>query len=292
MVSLCWVLLVVPCSALTIVLDFNDPAQPNTTTYFGDEVTTFDITDFGLTLGDLSTLQSAVLAEVEKDYYELPTSDLNALSTIPAGMQLDIDFVLGDAGILPGNGDPEYFVIQIGTDANGFTSLGRACVSCVRNSSGGGPSRTPGTIVGSVFTDNIASMPLPSPYTTALTGGNLDYTLHALVGTLSHEIGHTLSLSHVKKTGSVTQNGLSPLLGTGALDLPNVDRIFDREFSLSALNSSNVTVTHIAQLATAIGLREVSQLEETGSAAIPEPATLWLMGLLLPLLKRRSSKAV
>jgi hypothetical protein len=71
----------------------------------------------------------------------------------------------------------------------------------------------------------------------ALTNGNLNYTTNAIAGTLSHEIGHTLSLLHINKTNIETPNGLPPIMGTGAIDLPNQDRIGEREFSLRGFNA-------------------------------------------------------
>jgi hypothetical protein len=111
---------------------------------------------------------------------------------------------------------------------------------------------------------------------TALTSGNLSATRHAISGTTSHEIGHALSLLHLNKAGSVTHSGVPPLMGTGAIDLPNIDRISNREFAFSGFNDQEggAAQFHVSQLVAAVGLRDVA-VENT----IPEPSAILLFSI-------------
>jgi hypothetical protein len=266
--------------ALTIVIDFNDPAQGNTTDVFGNIVSTFSVTSFGFLEADRNTIYDSIMLELDRDYHQIPTVGTDAMSPIPDSMELDIDFVVGDFGTLPSNGDPEYFYMQVGTRAGGTACAGLGCasVSGARTSSGGSGLRPIGTMLGSIYTNNINGLGLLTP-SNALTSGDLSATTHAINGTLAHEIGHTVSLGHMRKAGSVTPNGLPPLMGTGAFDLPNQDRIFDREFSYFGFNSNtgSGTSTYVAQLVAAIGLREV---ESVMISSVPEPSSWFLLAAL------------
>lgn len=240
---------------LTFVLDFKETGQGNTTDIFNNVVSTFDVTSYGFAANQLSTVANAVLAEVDEDYF----TELIGTVAGPTGQDLEVDFIIGDIGTAP-PGVSEYYYVQIGTGVSGPHSggtLGVAGGSVVRNSSGTGPNFgiQTGDIVSSVFTDAIVTLSSLSP-SDALTTGNLGFTTNAIAGTTSHEIGHTLSLSHVNKAGSTQPTGLPPIMGTGAIDLPNQDRIGDREFSLSGIDgqSGNAARQHIQQLVDAVGL--------------------------------------
>ena len=230
-------------SALTFVLDFNDLAQANTSDSFPEPYTvrTFDVDAYGFSTSDFSLVTNSILNTVESHFYDIPDISEDVRSSIPAGEQLDIDFEIGNIGTLPINGDSEYYYIQIGdyVSGPGSGSLGVAGLGAARQSDGTLPHDDDGYIgltLGSVFTDNINRLSLLTP-SNALTSGNLEFTTNAIAGTLSHEIAHTLSLLHINKTGAETPNGLPPIMGTGAVDLPNQDRIGDREFSFSGVNS-------------------------------------------------------
>jgi len=277
-------------SALTVVVNFKSAAQGNTTATTGDTVGAFDQTAYGFTSGQLSTLTSSIMTELNRDYKSIPTQATLAASPIPAGFELNIDFVIGLIGQAPSNGDSEYYYAQVGTGISGSNigGLGVASTNAIRFSNGADGSAANHATVCSIFTNQIVTLSNLSP-SNALTSGDLGYTTFAIEGTLAHEIGHALSLSHINKAGSVQPSGavgaggLSPIMGTGALDLPNNDRINDREFSLSGFDgeNSNTPRTQIAQLVAAIGLR-----------AVPEPGTLTLLLLAaVPAMMRRRRRA-
>lgn len=266
-------------SALTVVLDFKEAAQGTTQTSFGGTIHrtgAFDAAAYGFTTpAQYSTLTNSILNQVITDYRSIPTKATLAASPIPAGFELDIDFVIGNIGAAPSNGDSEYYYFQIGSDFNnsGGGSLGVAFTNSIRTAAGADGSALVGYTVGSIFTDQIRGLSGLSP-SNALSSGNLLASTYAIGGTTSHEIGHTLSLGHIYKAGSVQPSGaagaggLSPLMGTGALDLPNQDRISPREFSLSGFAGAGGTspTFHVAQLVSAVGLRAVP--EPTSMAAI------------------------
>jgi len=255
-------------SALTFVVDFKEAAQGLSSDIFGATLGAFDVTGFGFAAGDLGLVTDSVLASLRNDYYGIVTSGINPLSPIPDGQQLDVDFVIGDIGSAPVNGDLEYYYVHVGSDADGNTFLGQACLGCVRNSGGAGPNFgvSIGAIVASVLTDNINAL---AGVGAALTTGDLVATTNAITGTLSHEIGHALSLDHCFKAGAITDNGNAPLMGTGALDMPNADRIVDREFSFSCTTPSG-TQNSVGQLVSAIGLRDApaQPMSEPGLVAL------------------------
>ena len=244
--SLCWGTLAgtvyllanaTTANALTFVLDFNDANQENTSDIFSIEVTTFDIEPYGFAPTDFNLVTNSILDKVESHFYDIPTeSNYSGITTspIPDGKELDIDFEIGEINAFtPSNGDEDYYFLQIGSAVlDEVTSLGQAGLNAVRTSSGTvDPFGLQGEVVGSVFTDNINRM---GGLSNTLKSGNLEATTNAIAGTLSHEIGHNLSLRHVYKGQSETFGNVPPLLGTGALDLPNSDRIIDRAFSFSA----------------------------------------------------------
>jgi len=244
---------------LTIVLDFKDADDATSTDLFDNVVGEFDVTAYGFEAGDFDTIVNAIMAEVDEDFF----TELIGTVANSSGQDLAIDFVVGDIGT-PYAGASEYYYVQIGTGISGEHTnggiLGVAAASAVRDENGtpniyGLPN---GAIVASIFTDIIQGMGGLSP-ANALSSGNLEYTTHAITGTLSHEIAHTLSLSHINKSGSTQPtSGASPLMGTGAIDLPNQDRITDREFSLSGIDGQNddAARNHVQQLVDAVGLHE------------------------------------
>lgn len=255
---------------LTIVLDFKSTAQGTTSDLSGNQTGAFDVTSYGFSASGFGTVANSVLNMVRNAYYGIPTKSTLSASPIPAGQQLDIDFVLGDIGSAPSNGDSEYYFVQIGSKKNTATILGTARTNSVRYSNGSSLSFLYNrSTVATIYSDNIRNLTGITP-SNALTIGNLDYTTFAIGGTVAHEIGHTLSLSHLSKAGAVTPSGLPPLMGTGAIDLPSQDRLGPREFALSGFDGENNNAAryHIQQLVNAVGLRE---------APIPEPASLALV---------------
>lgn len=242
-------------NSVTFVLDFKEPGQANTSDIFGNVISTFDIGAYGFAANQFNVVANAILAEVNQDYF----SELVGTVAGPPGQELDINFIIGDIGTAP-VGYSEYYYIQIGSGVSGpgVGALGVAGGSVVRNTAGSGPNFgiQVGNVVGSVFTNAIQGLGGLSPGN-ALSSGNLQFTTNAISGTTSHEIAHTLSLSHINKQNSVQPtSGASPVMGTGAIDLPNQDRILDREFSLSGFDGQNGNAPrqHVQQLVNAVGL--------------------------------------
>ena len=244
---------------LTLILDFNDPGQANTTDGLGSTVSTFDVTDYGFSAGQYNQVTNAVLGVVRDHYLEIATSAEFGPSPIPAGQELAMEIEIGNIGTPPANGSNDYYYLQIGTRVSSPacpSALGCASISAMRNSSGNAQAAV-GSVVGSVFTDAIQGIGGLSP-SNALGSGNLALTSNAIGGTATHEAAHSLSLRHLDKAGSVTPHGLPPVMGTGAIDLPNQDRINNREFALSGTNEQmgGVQQFHIQQLVGAIGLHD------------------------------------
>lgn len=253
-------------SALTFVLDFNGTSQANTSDVFDIQVGDFDVTDYGFAASDFNTVTNAVLTEVKSHFQNIPDVTENVLSPLNPGEQLNIDFVIGDLGTAPSNGDSEYYFMQIGDFAadpsnvlGGSTGvLGLAAYEAARTNTGQsnqfGFSQTQLTnlALGSIFSDRISNLGV-----SGLKTGNLTATVNALSGTLSHEIGHTLSLEHLYKEQSVTPSGAPPIMGTGALDLPNSDRVKDREFAFTGRGEISTGGDHIP-VDTALGTIEAA----------------------------------
>jgi len=243
---------------LTVILDFNDPGQADTSDDLGNTVSTFNVESYGFALEDFDLVTEAILEEVRSDYLDIVTSDILAASPIPSGQELAIEFEIGNAGELPVNGSNDYYYVQIGTGVSGdcIGALGCASLNSIRDASGS-PSAAVGSVVGSIFTDAIQGIGFLSP-ANALSIGSLEFTTNAIAGTTSHEVGHAVSLLHLNKAGAVTPHGLPPIMGTGAIDLPNQDRIGEREFALSGVNQErgNQEQFSIDQLVGALGLHE------------------------------------
>lgn len=280
-------------NALTFVLDFNDANQENTFDIYKAEVETFDLNSYGFAPTDFNLVTNSVLNKVESHFYDIPTKSNYfgaTTSPIPDGKELDIDFEIGEINTFtPNEGDRDYYFLQIGSAVSSDVNfLGQAGLNTVRSSNGTVDSLFQRQVIGSVFTDNINGM---GGLGNTLRSGNLEATTNAIAGTLSHEIGHALSLDHVYKGQSETFGNVPPLLGTGALDLPNRDRIRDRTFSFSAKTEGSAdepqngvvrvvdgephidvardpfaplpsvpadapTVNHVQQLVNAVGLRD------------------------------------
>ncbi len=288
--------LTINSQAVTVVLDFNDPDQAATerTTKFGDTVDTFNIVQYGFsnTTENRLTITNSILSAVKADYqFDLGSATGNAALN---GKRLDIDFVIGDAGMAPSNGDSDYYVIQIGF---GDGALGVASFSSIRQADGSagihsesvlgaggvrynaGDTMAIGSIVGSVYTSNIAGILSSSD------SGRLDRTTHAIAGTLSHEIGHALSLLHLDYGEDwTTANNRTPLMASGSTGLPNFERKFDRQFSLTGTDSEGNSINHVQQLQTALGVVDIAQVPE------PSSSLLILSGLGFLAFSRRRSQ--
>ncbi len=248
--------------ALTIVIDFKDPGSTSYTSQYGGRVEEFDVTAFGFNEADRATVYDAIMTELRLDYHNIPTQESDPSSPIPAGHELDIDFIIGDVLSPPSNGDPEYYFAQVGDTvvAPSPTTLGQAGLSDVRASDGTHPFFIfPSSILADVFTDNIQALN-GTIGSNLLGSGNLVATAHAINGTLSHEIGHLLSLEHLDAAGATTPTGLLPLMATGPTGLAIADRVFDREFSYSAVHTAEggVVRNSVAQLVGAVGTRPVA----------------------------------
>ena len=240
---------------LTIVIDFKDSSQPTTSDVIGNFVGEFEVDEFGFSASDFQMVVDSIMAEVQEDFF----TELAGTVANENGMDLEINIIEGDIGTPP-PGVSEFYYIQVGTGESGpfIFALGVAAGSSVRNSSGDGPNNgiEIGDVVASVFTDNIQGIGGLDP-SNALSSGNIEFSRNAVVGTLSHEIGHVLSLSHVNNDMSVQPTSdAAPIMGTGAIDLPNQLRITDREFTLTGFNeqNGNAQVFHIQQMVDAVGL--------------------------------------
>ncbi len=277
---------------LTFVLDFIDPGQAPVTDVFGFTTGPFDITAYGFAPGDFDLVTNTILNTVRGHYRDVPTAGQNPGSNIPDGMELDIDFVIGDTGVAPSNGATEYYVIAIGDSPN--VPLGLAGIAGnignVRDANGVGPNtyfngapQLNGGLAASTFTNqinlispfvnppNASTIPEPlrdfiDPNTPeyaqlALTSGNLTFTRQAIGFVTSHEIGHTVSLRHVDNTTAVTPTGQHPMMGTGAISATIQSFIEPHEFALTGVNPGELpgeapfVQESINQLASAVGLR-------------------------------------
>lgn len=281
----------------TIVLDFIDPGQAPVTDIFGVQINPFDVTNYGFAASDFDLVTNAILDTVRGHFYNIPTVSQDARSPIPDGMQLDIDFVIGDNGVAPSNGATEYYVLNIG-DAAASGGIANN-IGNVRDANGNGPNpdlfgnpTLNGDDVAQVYANSLIGFgpfnppnalgdirptPLdqaPAYAAHALTSGNLTFTRRAIGLVSSHELGHTLSLRHVDDTGAITPTGANPIMGTPAPPylLPTQTLLEPAEFAYSANHLSEFPgdpqfiQNSVAQLASAIGLRTPGGQMSTGIA--------------------------
>jgi hypothetical protein len=240
-----------PGYTLTFELDFVSGA---TTDIFAVGTTIANFTPYGFGL-NLTQIQQAALAAVNNDFLGYPTVGADANSPLPNGRNLNVNFEVTTGLTVPLNGDLEYYYVAIGTNTTGNSNLGQACLSCVRMPILSGPAVSNHSIVGSVLTDNIASL-------AGLASTDAERT-NLLVETISHEIGHTLSLIH--PLGPEPNPGAS-IFSLMAItpEMPNSERIKDQAFSYSEFGT----------LINSVGLRDV--------ASVPGPvAGAGLPGLIL-----------
>jgi hypothetical protein len=140
-----------PAQALTVVLNFVPSA---TTDIFGVGTLPESFSGWRFTGLNLTGVRSAVLSAVTNDYLGYAAVGANASSPLPNGKELNINFTSSVGLTGPGNGDSEWYYMAIG-DANPNQSfLGRACVGCIRDSSGVATVAN-GTIFGSTLTDSF-----------------------------------------------------------------------------------------------------------------------------------------
>jgi len=248
--------------ALTINLDFTSTA----TDIFGQVTGDADYTGFGFSGGLTDTaIEQSLLSKIQDHFLGYPTASTNVFSALPAGKELDIDFVIGTAGSAPSNGDPESYAIKIGTGISGSAALtpnifGSACLSCARDELGiPNPfSLVNGSLIGSIWTDHIDSI--------ASLALDNDGLFNLIAGTISHEIGHTLSLDHPDAQAANPGASAWGVMGSWATTrMPNDQRVLEREF----------TYANFTQLIGAVGLRD------TVIVNVPEPNILviFVMGL-------------
>ena len=241
-----------PALALTFMLDFvTSPTIDSSLVsedIFGAQTNVTYFGGFGFSGMSYSDVRAATLEAVANDYLDYPSIGENAYSPLPNGKQLNINFEMSLGQIAPSNNDSEYYFMAIGNFLPSYwvptmSALGQACYACVRDAAGNGPNYSVpnGSIVGSIFTNNIASL--------AYLAGTNAQRIDLIAGTIAHEIGHTLTLDH--PNGQLSNPGASSysLMATGAYPtyMPNAERVQDRAFSYSEFN----------QLIKAVGTRDV-----------------------------------
>lgn len=253
--------------ALTLLLNFTttnvteSPDGPGTST-----IGQADFSTWGFTGMTLPTIMSSVLASVNQAYLMYPTVDVNALSPLAAGKQLNISFESVTSGsALPSNGDSEYYYFGVGkTTGGGEDELGHAWYGGVRNLSMVAVAPI-GSMVGVNFTDNLQGL-------TSLATTDAE-RINILAGTIAHEFGHALSLDHPALTLPNPGDSAFSIMATGAepSNMPDGERLKARAFSYA----------EYATLIQTVGVRDVSPVPEPSSYA------LLMLGLGVVLVARK-----
>ncbi|MBA6351583.1 PEP-CTERM sorting domain-containing protein [Colwellia sp. BRX9-1] len=240
-------------AATTIILDFT---TIDSTDMYGAKTNAFDESIYGFSNMGLNDVINNISSAISNDFFGYSYAGLSA------GKELNINFEVGTIGSGPSNGDNEFSYFQFGNVTSGESHLGHACSGCALTS------YWQGKVIGSIFTNNIAT-------DLARYATNNKELINLIAGTASHEIGHSLFLSH--PGGKELNPGESDygLMATGASQpsMPNEQRVLDRAFSNRNFDT----------LITRVGLRDAQ------IAAIPEPSTILLLlsALLMLIVKRK-----
>lgn len=244
-------------AGLTIMLDFSSTV----TDIFNEETGAFNATPYGFTTMNQAQVEQAILDRVVDHFLSYPTASVDASSPLPEGSILDIDFEIGSFNSAPASGNSEWYYLAIGTGLSGTYATnssiyGAACLDCIRDSAGTANKfgLSLGAIVGSIFSDHIVG--------SAGLASNDAERINLIAGTVSHEIGHTLSLVHPGAKSANPGASQWGLMGSVATSMPASQRVLDREF----------TYNNMSQLMGAIGV-----------TSVPEPASLLLfvIGILI-----------
>ena len=253
--------------ALTFILDFSTTS----TDIFGEQTGAADFSTFGFTGLTDAEAELETFYAVGDHFLNYPSNSFDSSSLLPDGWELDLDFVTGAFGSAPSNADSEYYYMKIGDGLSGAGAtnpniFGQACLACVRDASGIGPNfgLTSGAIVGSIWTDHIDNFSFLAADDAEL--------INLIAGTISHEIGHTISLAHTGAKDANPGESLWGVMGSGATAMPVEQRVLDREF----------TYAKFGELINAVGIREVAD-----NNTVPEPHLCVMFGLGFLMLARK-----